>query len=76
MFAGVALERLSEMARYSTCPGLMPSVVYNDDQLAEAATRLRDQIDNAIHEHAVVEENGQQIYAYEVRPLLNARWTA
>jgi len=56
MFAVVALGFIETIA----------NDVYHDAELAQAASRLATEIDDAIHQHAVVERAGVRIYAYEV----------
>ena len=57
MFASVALKYVEELA----------SKVWHDDGLAKRALALRNDIDNGIREHAIVNHpNHGKIYAYEV----------
>jgi len=62
MFASVALGYVRELA----------TKVWNDPALAQRATKLQQEIDNGIREHAIVDHPTYgQIYAYEVDGLGN-----
>lgn len=62
MFAVVILRQMAEIAQ----------VVYGDTAWRDAALALAKEVDAAIQQHAVVERDGRQIYAYEVDGLGNA----
>ena len=56
MFATVVLDHVAKVARE----------VWSDSTLATAALDLRAQIETGLQQHARVEYDGEQIYAYEV----------
>jgi len=55
MFAVVTLGYLEEIA----------NAVYHKSELAKTASKLRKEIDDGIHKHAVVDSSYGKIYAYE-----------
>ena len=57
MMAVVAMRYIGEIA----------TEVYQDEQFRADALALGTEIDDAIHSYGVVQKNGVDIYAYEVR---------
>lgn len=61
MFLCVVMEELAEIL----------TEVYRDQEMADRAEKLAEEVRAAIEQHAVVEENGKRFYAYEVDGLGN-----
>eukprot|EP01088_Endostelium_zonatum_P017928 TRINITY_DN5559_c1_g1_i2.p1 TRINITY_DN5559_c1_g1~~TRINITY_DN5559_c1_g1_i2.p1 ORF type:complete len:207 (-),score=42.76 TRINITY_DN5559_c1_g1_i2:62-682(-) len=56
MFAVVTLKQMEEM---------IPNFYDNKQNLIKKIVKLYKDIDEGIHKHAIVEQNGKKIYAYE-----------